>query len=385
MKLAVIRESVPGERRVALVPEAVGILRKKGVEVLVETGAGAASHYSDAEYEAAGARLVPDPDVLYREADAVVKIQRPLLNSNKHEADRLREGSVLVSFLQPTLNIELVKKLADRNISTLSMDLIPRISRAQAMDALSSQATLAGYQAVLIAAESLHKFFPMLTTAAGTYFAAKVLVIGAGVAGLQAIATARRLGAVVFGYDVRPAVREQVQSLGAKFLEFNVGEANLEDKGGYAKELSADTQKRQQVWMADQIKEFDVVITTALIPGRPAPKLITRETVERMRPGSVIVDLAAEAGGNCDVTVPGETVSHNNIIVHGPLNLPSATPMHASQMYSRNITNLISLIVKDGNLNLDLADEVIKASLVTHQGKVLHEATAKLIASEVRS
>ena len=371
MKIGVPRESAAGERRVALIPDALGPLRKAGVEVLVESGAGAGSFFDDAAYEKAGARIVGGGDALLGEADLVAKVQRP----SEREADMLREGAAVVSFLQPSNNLELVRRLAERRISALSMDLIPRISRAQAMDALSSQAAVAGYKAVLVAAQSLGKFFPMLTTAAGTIFASKVLVLGAGVAGLQAIATARRLGAIVWAYDVRPVVREQVESLGAKFLAFDVGQSDTEDQGGYAKQLSADAQARQQQWLADQTKDFDVVITTALIPGRPAPRLITRATVERMRPGSVIVDLAAEAGGNCEVTQPGQTIDHHGVTIHGPLNLASTGAVHASQMYARNVTNFLAPLLKDGALNIDTSDEVIRAALVTHEGQILHEPT----------
>src|SRR5437667_6431731 len=274
MKIGVPREIAPGERRVALTPDAAAALVKGGLQVLVETRAGEGAFHSDAAFDAAGARIDPDASVLYGQADVALKVQKPALS----EVDRVREGAVLVSFLQALTSPQLVQRLAARRITSFGMELIPRISRAQMMDALSSQANIAGYKAVLIAAETLSKFFPMLTTAAGTIFSAKVLVLGAGVAGLQAIATARRLGAVVWGYDVRPAVKEQVQSLGAKFLEFELGEKDTEDKGGYARQLSAETQKRQQEWLADQIKTFDVVITTALIPGKPAQRLITKQT-----------------------------------------------------------------------------------------------------------
>jgi len=376
MKIGVVRESAVGERRVAIVPDSVAALKKLGFdEVLVESGAGASAFHDDDAYSRAGARVFTDASAL-AEADVIAAVQR--LRDESLEA--LREGAVLISFLQigtagPTIN-----RLVERKITAFSMDLIPRISRAQAIDALSSQATAAGYKAVLIAAQSLPKFFPMLSTAAGTIFAAKVLVLGAGVAGLQAIATARRLGATVWAYDVRPIVKEQVESLGAKFLQFDVGEKDIEDKGGYARELAADSQKRQQAWLADQIKDFDVVITTALIPGKPAPKLITRQTVERMRPGSVIVDLAAEGGGNCELTEPGQTIDHGHVRIHAPLNLPSTCAVHASQMFARNVVNLVSLIVKDGKLNVDASDEVIRGSLITHQGQVIHE-TAKSVFS----
>jgi NAD(P) transhydrogenase subunit alpha len=377
MKLGVPKETAPGERRVAVVPDAAAALKKAGIEVLVESGAGAGTFFADADYEKAGARVVPDRAALLGEADVIAKVRPP----SQDEIDHLREGAAIVSFLQPASSAQLIRKLADRKISAFSMDLIPRISRAQSMDALSSQASVSGYKAVLIAAQSLSKFFPMLTTAAGTIFAAKVLVLGAGVAGLQAIATARRLGAVVWGYDVRPVVREQVESLGAKFLQFELGEKDVEDKGGYARELAVETQKRQQQWLADQTKGFDVVITTALIPGRPAPRLITRETVERMRPGSVIVDLAAEAGGNCELTQPGKTIEHNGVTIHAPLNLPSTGAVHASQMYARNIVNFVTPLVKDGQLTIDTTDEVIRGALVTHAGEVLHAPARATLAS----
>ncbi len=366
MNLAVPKETLSGERRVALVPDAVAALTKAGLTVRLEAGAGQGTFFADAAYAKAGAQIVADAGQLYGQADVVAKVQRP----TESEVGRLREGAVLIAFLQPAGSATLMKLLAQRKITAFAMELMPRISRAQGMDALSSQATVAGYKAALIAAESLCKFFPMLTTAAGTIFAAKVLVLGAGVAGLQAIATARRLGAQVWGYDVRPVVKEQVESLGAKFLQFDLGVKDAEDKGGYAKELSAEAKQKQQALLAEKMKEFDVVITTALIPGKPAPRLITKETVVGMRPGSVIVDLAAEAGGNCELTQPGQTIEHGGVIIHGPLNLPSTASVHASQMYARNVTNLLKQIVKDGKLNLDFSDEIIKAACVTHNGEV---------------
>ena len=377
MKTGVAKETAPGERRVALVPGALAAMKSAGLEVLIETGAGAGAYIGDADYEKAGATIVADHAKVFGDADIIVKVQRP----SEDEVALMRERAVLVSMLQPVVHRDIVRALAARKITAFSMDLIPRISRAQSMDVLSSQATASGYKAVLIAASSLPKFFPMLTTAAGTIFAAKVLVLGAGVAGLQAIATARRLGAQVWGYDVRPAVKEQVESLGAKFLQFELGEKDTEDKGGYARQLSAEAQQRQQQWLADQIKGFDVVITTALVPGKPAPRLITRQTVEQMRPGSVIVDLAAEAAGNCEMTQPGKTVEHNNVIIHGPLNLPSSAAVHASQMYSHNIAGFVGLIVKDAKLNIDLSDEVIRNSLVTHEGEITSEAAKAALAA----
>src|SRR5437667_6142370 len=305
MKIGVPREIAPGERRVALTPDAAAALVKGGgLQVLVETRAGEGAFHSDAAFDAAGARIVPDASVLYGQADVVLKVQKPALS----EVDRLREGAVLVSFLQALTSPQLVQRLAARRITSFGMEGIPRISRAQKMDALSSQANIRGYKGVLIAAETLAKFFPMMMTAAGTVFAARVLVMGAGVAGLQAIATARRLGAQVWGYDVRAAVKEQVASLGAKFLEFDLGIGDAEDKGGYAKALSAEASRRQQEMLAEKTTEFDVVVTTALVPGRPAPRLVTKETVAGMRPGSVIVDLAADAGANCAPTRPRRAV-----------------------------------------------------------------------------
>ena len=378
MKIAVPKEIAPGERRVALTPEAVAGLVKSKLEVLVEGGAGDGAFHRDEAFTQAGAQIVPDAATLYRQADVVTKVQKPTFE----EVDQLREGSVLVSFLQALSSPDLVQRLATRRITSFGMESIPRISRAQKMDALSSQANIAGYKAVLIAAQSLAKFFPMMMTAAGTVFAARVLVIGAGVAGLQALATARRLGAQVWGYDVRPVVKEQVESLGAKFLEFNLGLTDAEDKGGYAKALSADASRRQQELLNEKSKDFDVIITTALVPGKPAPRLITKETVAGMRSGSVIVDLAAEAGGNCELTEPDQVVTKHGVTIHGPTNLPSSMPVHASQLYARNVTELLREFVKDGALALQFDDEVIKGACVTHNGTIVNEAVAA--AAEVR-
>jgi H+-translocating NAD(P) transhydrogenase subunit alpha len=375
MKIAVPRELAPGERRVALTADAAAALVKTGLEVLVESGAGEGAFQADAAYEKAGARLVPDPASLCAQADVVVKVQKPAAD----EVERLREGSILVAFLQAATSPDLVQRLAARRITSFGMEGIPRISRAQKMDALSSQANIAGYKAVLIAAESLAKFFPMLMTAAGTVFAARVLVIGAGVAGLQAIATARRLGAQVWGYDVRAAVKEQVESLGAKFLEFDLGIKDAEDKGGYAKALSAEAARRQQEMLAEKTADFDVVVTTALVPGRTAPRLVTADTVRRMRPGSVIVDLAAEAGGNCELTEADRTVVKHGVTIHGPTNLPATMPVHASQLYARNVSELLGTFVQGGSLALDFTDEVVKAACVTHDGAVLNDAARAAI------
>ncbi len=380
MRIAVPKEIVPGERRVALIPDAAGRLVKAGHEVLIETGAGAAASYVDAAYEQAGARIVPDPVTLYGAADLVLKVQKPMLNEalGRHEIDLMREGAALVAFLQPLLNPELVRRLAARRIVSFSMDAIPRISRAQSMDALSSQATIAGYKAVLMAADNLGKMFPLLMTAAGTIAPAKVFILGAGVAGLQAIATARRLGAVVEAFDVRPVVKEQVESLGAKFvmLEEQIEAAGA---GGYAKELSEEQHRKEVEMLAKHAKDSDVIITTAAIPGRKAPVLITADMVQAMRPGSVIVDLAAETGGNCEVTQAGQTIVQNGVLVLGPLNMPSMIPVHASQMYSKNITNLLQLLVPKTELQLNFDDEIIAGTCITNDGRIVHAATAKVV------
>ncbi len=377
MKVGVPKEITPRERRVALTPDATAALVKSGVAVLVEKGAGDGAFHSDAAFERAGARIVADAPTLYGEADVVLKVQKPTLD----EAARLGDGTVLISFLQALTSPELVDRLASGRVTSFGMEGIPRISRAQKMDALSSQANLAGYKAVLLAAESLPKFFPMLMTAAGTVFAAKVLVIGAGVAGLQAIATARRLGAQVWGYDVRPVVKEQVESLGAKFLAFDLGVTSAEDAGGYAKALTAEESRRQQDMLAERTKDFDVVVTTALVPGRPAPRLVTKETVAGMRPGSVIVDLAAEAGGNCELTVADEVVERHGVTIHGPTNLPATMPVHASQLYARNVTELLKELVKDGAIALDFEDEVVKGACVTHAGAIVSDAVKQVMAA----
>ena len=370
MKIGVPKETAPGERRVALVPETVSRLAKSGNTVVVERGAGEASSFPDRLYADAGA-AIGDPYA----AELVVKVQKP----SDDELARLREGTVLVAFLQPLTQHDLVRELARRRVTALSMDAIPRITRAQPMDALSSQATVAGYKAVVVAAAALPKFFPMLTTAAGTIAPAKAFVIGAGVAGLQAIATARRLGAVVEAFDTRPIVKEQVQSLGAKFLEVDLGETG-EGTGGYAKELSEEAHRKEVELLAKAVKENDIVITTAAIPGRPAPKLITADMVRSMRPGSVIVDLAAETGGNCELTRPGEVSVVDGVRIDGTTNLPSTMPYHASQMYSRNVASLLGLMLaKDGTLNVDMNDDVVKGTVITKDGEVVHEATKKAL------
>jgi NAD(P) transhydrogenase subunit alpha len=366
MKVGIAKESVPGETRVAVVPDTVRRLAGTGVEVLVERGAGETATFADDVYEEAGARLV-GADELYAESDAVCKVRKP----SADELVQLRAGQVLIALLQPLVGPEPARSLAERGVTAFSLDSIPRVTRAQPMDALSSQSTVAGYKAAVLAAEHLGKFFPMLTTAAGTIPPAKVLVLGAGVAGLQAIATARRLGAVVSAFDVRPVVKEQVESLGANFLELDVEGA--EGVGGYAIALAEDQHEREQELIARHAAESDAVITTALIPGRPAPELVTDAAVHGMHTGSVIVDLAAEAGGNCAATKPGETVVANGVTIVGLTNLPATMPVHASQMYSRNVQAFLDLLVTDGELTLDFEDEIVRETCVAHDGKVLRE------------
>jgi H+-translocating NAD(P) transhydrogenase subunit alpha len=360
MRIGVPRETAAGERRVALIPEVVGKLVPGGFDVLVQRGAGEAAAFPDAAYEEAGAQLVDD----WADVEAVVKVQKP----SKEEAAWLREGQVLIGFLQPLTDREGIEQLAQRGVVAFAMESIPRITRAQPMDALSSQATVSGYKATLLAAERLPKFFPMLMTAAGTVAPAKVLVLGAGVAGLQAVATSRRLGAVVTGFDVRPVVREQIESLGASWLDLGV--VGEEAEGGYAQELTEEQQRRQQEELEGRLPEFDVVITTALIPGRPAPRLIPASAVAAMRPGSVVVDLAAEAGGNCELTEPGEEVVREGVTIVGFTNLPSSMPFHASQLYARNVSALLQHLAPDGELALDWDDEITAGACVTREQEV---------------
>ena len=357
MRIGVPRELELGERRVALVPDAVSRLAGSGFEVVVEPGAGVEASFPDEAYREAGATLA---EAVW-EADAVAKVRKP----TAEEAARLRSGQVLVGFLEPLTDPDGIRRLADRGVNAFAMESIPRITRAQPMDALSSQATVSGYKAVLIAADRLPRFFPMLMTAAGTVAPAKVLVVGAGVAGLQAIATAHRLGAVVSGFDVRPVVREQVESLGASFLDLGiVGE---ETAGGYARELTEDEQRRQQEALEERIPDFDVVVTTALVPGRAAPRLIPATAVAKMRPGAVIVDLGAEAGGNCELTEPGEVVQRDGVTIVGLTNLPSTMPFHASQLYARNVSSLLQHLAPEGELVLDWDDEITAGACVTRE------------------
>lgn len=378
MRIAVPRETAPGENRVALVPDTVARLTKAGFDVQVETGAGLAAGFTDDAYREAGATVAPGAAPLLGEADVTLKVREPMQVAGRgHEADLLREGSVLLAFLGRDRESDLARRLSVRGIRAFSMELIPRISRAQKMDALSSMSTVAGYKAALLAAGSLGKFFPLLMTAAGTIAPARVFVIGAGVAGLQAIATSRRLGAVVEAFDVRPAVREEVQSLGATFVAPDLVAEAAVDKGGYAKALSEEQQAREHKLLEERVKLNDVVITTAMVPGKRAPRLITAAMVRQMRPGSVIVDLAAETGGNCELTRPGEKVVEHGVTILGLLDVAATLPTHASQMYSRNISSLLLHLVKDGKLEPDFDDEITRESCLTRGTKASEIAAAR--------
>ncbi len=374
VRLSVPKEVTSGETRVASVPEVTQRFVKRGLEVVVEAGAGALARYSDASYAAGGARVEPDRPSVFRDASVVVKIQPPTLE----EVAAMAPGTVLVATMNASRNLDRVAALRDAKVTTFALELLPRITRAQGMDALSSQATVAGYRATLIGADLCPKFLPMLTTAAGTIRPAKVLVLGAGVAGLMAVATAKRLGALVEAYDVRRAAGEQVRSLGAKFLELAI---NAEGTGGYARELTDDEKKQEQEMLTKAIADADIVITTANIPGRKAPLLVRKETVAQMRPGAVIVDLAAESGGNCELTKPGAQVDVGGVQVVGPLNLPAQLPYNASAMYARNVEAFLDLLLdKNGALVTNYSDEILAASLLTSNGTVVHRATADLLA-----
>lgn len=376
------RETFPQERRVALIPRQCEVLKKAGLEVIIEQSAGVAAGFPDEMYVARGARIGSREDV-FREADVIAQVRCLGANPEIGRSDipLMRPGQTLIGFGEPLTALRECSDLAAAGVSLLALELIPRITRAQSMDALSSMATIAGYRAVLLGASQLPKMFPMLMTAAGTITPAKVFVLGAGVAGLQAIATARRLGAVVCAYDVRPAVKEQVESVGAKFIVLDVDAKASEDKGGYAKAMDEEFYRRQRELLTEILREQDVVITTAAVPGRKSPILITAEMASAMPPGSVIVDIAAERGGNCELTVPGETVVHNNVTILGPLNIPSMIPNHASQMLSANITAVAKLLLREGNISLNLEDEIIRESLVTHEGKVVHPRVAELLST----
>ncbi len=374
MKIGVPKETFPNERRVALVPPGIPALTKLNFEVIVESDAGKSAGYPNKAYEGRGVGIVANRADVFSQADVLLQVRSLGVNpeAGREDLDMLRDGQILVGLMDPLGNPTAAKELASRSVSSFAMELMPRITRAQNMDTLSSMATVAGYKAVLLAAEALPRMFPMLMTAAGTISPAKVFVIGAGVAGLQAIATARRLGAVVHAYDVRPAVKEQVESLGAKFVELEIDTGQAEDKGGYAKAMDEDFYQRQREMMAKVLAESDVVITTAAVPGKKAPILITGEMVGVMQAGSVIVDLAAERGGNCELTKPDETVVEQGITIIGHANLPSTVPYHASQMYSKNLTNFLTHLTKEGSIEIDTEDEITRETLVTREGEVVH-------------
>ena len=375
MKIAVLKETTPGEDRVAIIPDSIKRLKTKGFEVFVQSGAGEAAGYSDAEFEKLGATMEASADALIADARAVIKVQPPSLE----EADKLGEGQVLISLLQPTIRHDLVNKLKDRKVTSFGLDIIPRTTLAQSMDVLSSMSTIAGYKAVLLAADSIKKFFPMLMTAAGTVAPCRVMVLGAGVAGLMACATAKRLGAVVEATDVRPEVKEQVKSVGAKFLEVKSDESGA-GEGGYAKEMSDDYKQKQAEMIAKHIAKSDVVIPTALIPGRQAPILITEEHVRSMKTGSVIVDLAAEMGGNCALTEKGSNVVKHGVLIVGHTNLPSTMAFHASQMFSKNIERFLLHLCDENDFKMDMEDEITAGSLVTKDDEIIHALTKKIMA-----
>ncbi len=381
LKVLVPKERAPGETRVAAAPETIKRLAKEGLSFAVEAGAGESASIGDERFQDAGARIVTDLAAEWAAADIILKVAPPVRNEKlaKDEATAGKAGAVLISFMAPHRNVPAVRALVAGRMSTLAMELVPRITRAQKMDALSSQANIAGYKAVLLGASRLPKYFPMLMTAAGTVPPAKVVIMGAGVAGLQAIATAKRLGAVVWVSDVRPVVKEQVESLGGKFIDLPMEESG-EGKGGYAKEMSKDFLARQQTIIKEHVTSADVVITTALIPGRPAPRLVTADMVRGMRPGSVIVDLAAEQGGNCELTEPGKEATKERVLIIGHTNLPATMPADASTLYARNVQELVLHVAKGGKLTIDLDDEVTKGTLLTHDGRILHGPTADLVA-----
>ncbi|MFL6197477.1 MAG: Re/Si-specific NAD(P)(+) transhydrogenase subunit alpha [Thermoanaerobaculia bacterium] len=379
VKVFIPRERRPGEARVAATPETVRRMAKLNLEIAVERGAGVAALFQDAEYEAAGARLVDDPAESWETADVVLKVTPPgaFEGLPGHEAEGLKPGAVLIGFLAPHRNLDMVRTLAAGNVTALALELLPRVTRAQSMDALSSQASIAGYKAVLLAAWRLPKYFPLLMTAAGTIKPSRVVVMGAGVAGLQAIATAKRLGAVVEVSDIRPAVKEQVESLGGKFIELPLAESG-EGQGGYAREMGEDFLRRQREIVQRHLSQADAVITTALIPGRPAPLLVTAGMVHAMRPGSIVVDLAVEQGGNCELSQPDREVVENGVLICGPSNLPAAMPHDASLLYARNVYALLQVLLdKEGNLAINPEDEVLAGTLLTHAGQVLHKPTAE--------
>ena len=375
MKISVPKETIHGETRVAATPQSVKELIKAGYKVNIETCAGTSSFISDDDFKNAGANIVSSTNELYKDSDIIIKVAAP----TSDEIELMPKNSILVSFFQPTIELEKVKSISSKKITGLSMHLVPRTTLAQKMDALSSQANIAGYKAVLMGSSHISVYMPLLMTAAGTIRPAKVLILGAGVAGLQAIATAKRLGAQVEAFDVRPEVKEQVESLGAKFVEVSSDSDDGVGEGGYAKETSDEYKQKQQELIKEHISKADMVVTTALIPGRKAPILIGKDVVELMKPGSVIMDLAAENGGNCEVTEKDKIITHNDVIVDGTSNIPATMPVHASELYAKNISALVLYMTKENNLNFDMDDEIISGSTFTHQGTITHEPTRNLL------
>lgn len=373
MTIGIVKETFPGELRVALVPAHISVLKRAGIDLLVEAGSGAGAGYPDAAYQEKDAQIVANRAEVFAQADAMLFVRGlgANLEAGKADLDLMRAGQVIIGLMEPLSEPESIKQLAEKKVTAFALELMPRITRAQNMDVLSSMATVAGYKAVLLAAEALPRMFPMLMTAAGTIAPAHVFVVGAGVAGLQAIATARRLGAVVNAYDVRPAVKEQVESLGARFVVLQLEAKDAETSGGYARQMGEEFYRRQREMMTQVLADSDVVITTAAVPGKKAPLLITAEMVRGMHPGSVVVDLAAERGGNCELTRPGETITEGGVTIMGPLNLPATIPYHASQMYSKNVTNFLLNMVKEGQFQLDKDDEIVRNTMVTRDGEVL--------------
>ena len=375
MKISIPKETIQDETRVAATPQSVKELIKAGYKVNIETGAGTSSYISDDDFKNAGANIVSSTNELYKDSDIIIKVAAP----TSDEIESMPKNSILVSFFQPTIELEKVKSISSKKITGLSMHLVPRTTLAQKMDALSSQANIAGYKAVLMGSSHISVYMPLLMTAAGTIRPAKVLILGAGVAGLQAIATAKRLGAQVEAFDVRPEVKEQVESLGAKLVEVSSDSDDGVGEGGYAKETSDEYKQKQQELIKEHISKADMVVTTALIPGRKAPILIGKDVVELMKPGSVIMDLAAENGGNCEVTEKDKIIMHNDVIVDGTSNIPATMPVHASELYAKNISALVLYMTKENNLNLDMGDEIISGSSYTHEGKITHEPTRNLL------
>ena len=380
MIIGIPKEILPGENRIAIVPDLVSKYTKAGFTVHVERDAGINAGYTNEKFSDAGAKIIDNASELFQSADIVLKVQRPIENEKlqKHELDLMKPGSLLITFLYPLNYHDLAKKCAEKKINTVSMDMIPRTTLAQKMDALSSQANIAGYKSVILCANALGKIFPLMITAAGTISPAKVVIMGAGVAGLQALGTARRLGAVVEVSDIRPQVKEEIQSLGGKFVEVPT-DASMQDAGGYAKEASAEFLEKQKALIFKHVTEADIVITTALVPGKKAPVLVTEEMIKKMRPGSVVLDMAVEFGGNCEVSELGKTVTKHGVTIIGEPNLPSLVPQHSSEMYAKNLFGFLTYVSKDGKVELDLENEIVKGALITYNGEVVNQRIKELI------